>query len=84
MTTTTCICIVLCFLIAAVFAFFTIVYLSELKRERQMRKLMTEESDKIHALMNTKMPVVLVDLPSKAKESAPKLTLVDPSKKDIN
>jgi hypothetical protein len=80
MTVTTAVCIVLCVLIICSFCFFTIVYRSELKREKELRKLMMEEANK-SAMGN--MPILVMDLPIKPKSDINLVTEPKP-KKNIN
>lgn len=80
MTLITAICITLCVLIVCTFSFFTLVYLSELKREKELRKLMLEEANKS---MMPNLPIVVMDLPIKTKPESTPVTEVKP-KKTIN
>ena len=66
-------CIVSCTLIICVFAFFLIVYLSELKREKHLRETMLEANE----ILNKKFPMMIVDLTIK---SSPIIEEVDVNK----
>jgi hypothetical protein len=82
MTTTLAICIVLTTFILCMFTFFTIVYLSELKRERELRKAMLKEQKQVQELMQN-MPVIVMDLPTKSKsDTIPMQTIKE--KKNVN
>jgi len=48
------------------FYFFTIVYISELKREKALRKLVLESNNKMQELLSdNKLPVIIMDIPTK-------------------
>lgn len=80
MTIITATCIVLCVFILCLFTFFTVVYLSELKRERELRRLMMEEANK--SSMSSSLPILVMDLPIKPKtENTP---ITSKPKKNVN
>lgn len=88
MTATNAICIILCTFIVCVFIFFTIVYLSELRRESKIRNLLLEEQKRNQQLMteNGLVPVVVMDLPlkQKSKEDPTQPVISDKNKKNFN
>jgi hypothetical protein len=66
MNTITAICLICCTLIICSFIFFTIVYISELKREKALRKLVLESNNKMQELLSdNKLPVIIMDIPTK-------------------
>lgn len=79
-------CITLCFLIISSFTFFTIVYLSELKRERTLRKMMLDTNDNLQGLLNGgKIPVVIMDMPiNKQSQDSSEQTSSNKDKKSVN
>jgi hypothetical protein len=81
MTIATAMCIVLCVFIICTFSLFTIVYFSELKREKELRKLMMEEASKSN--MVGSMPILVMDLPIKPKSDITPVTEPKP-KKNVN
>jgi hypothetical protein len=80
MTVVTAVCIVLCLFIVCAFSLFIIVYRSELKREKELRKLMMEEASK--STMGN-MPILVMDLPIKPKSEITPVTQPKP-KKNVN
>lgn len=80
MTTIAAITIISCTLIICVFAFFTIVYISELKREKQLRNILLDENKKMQELIGGTIPVVLIDPSKKEKD----VIAVSKDKKNIN
>jgi hypothetical protein len=81
----TAICVVLCFLIMCSFIFFTIVYLSELKRERDLRKLMMEANEKFHDLLGGgKIPAVIMDIPTSKQTQDLTSDTSNKDKKSVN
>jgi uncharacterized paraquat-inducible protein A len=74
----TALCIVSCILIICVFTLFLIVYLSELKREKHLRKTMLEANE----ILNKKFPVMMVDLP--IKSSSVEEVDVNKNKRSVN
>lgn len=81
MTIIAVVCIVLCVFIICTFSFFTIVYLSELKREKELREMMMKEAKK--STMTGNMPILVMDLPLKSKSEI--LPTVEPKpKKNVN
>jgi len=75
----TALCIVSCTLIICVFAFFLIVYLSELKREKHLRETMLEANE----ILNKKFPVMMVDLPIKSSSVVEEVD-VNKNKRSVN
>lgn len=83
MSITTAICITSCLLIFCSFAFFIVVYLSELKREKVLRKIMLDANDKVHDLLSGgKIPVVMMD--PVAKQPDPNTSVTNKDKKSVN
>jgi len=81
----TAICITLCFLIVCSFIFFTLVYLSELKRERDLRKLMLEANEKFHDLLGGgKIPAIMMDIPVSKQTQDSTSDTSNKDKKSVN
>lgn len=70
MTIATSICITVCCLIICSFVFFTIVYLSELKRERQLRQAALDEFKKT---MQVELPILMTTVPVKSEKIIDKI-----------
>lgn len=75
------ICIVLCTLIVCSFTFFTIVYLSELKREKELRKQIQEQRSKDMNIFDGN-PIILVGSALDAKPTKSNLDLPEINNKD--
>lgn len=74
--------IIACSLIVCSFAFFTLVYLSELKRERRIQEMVNDPLS-LQELLNTALPLVLVDPKEIQNEQEPE-PLTSKDKKSVN
>lgn len=81
MSIITAICILGCVFIAAVFTFFTIVYRSELDREREIRSLMLKEQKQLTNFVQGSVPVIIME---PKQEPSLKDIKMSGNKKDIN
>lgn len=77
------ICITICVFIICLFTLCLVIYLNELKREKELRKLMLEQQNKNNNNNIETMPIMLIDT-SKIKESNVELPTLNKSKKQLN